>query len=55
MLTYGFSAKRNTGFGVIKDGFKDGTLLIRGTGLLKEPFLNFSELDGKLTVVCQEN
>jgi CRISPR-associated protein Cmr2 len=50
MLTYGFSAKKSSGFGVIKDGFEkddrtpSGIILMRGGSPEQGSFSNFSEM-----------
>lgn len=50
MLTYGFSAKKSSGFGVIRDGFEkddrtpSGIILMRGGTPEQGAFSNFSEM-----------
>jgi hypothetical protein len=49
MLTYGFSAKKSSGFGVIKDEFRSdgdcvGIIQIKGDTLQEEKFSNFTQM-----------
>ncbi len=45
MLTYGFSAKKSSGFGVVKDKLDSGQLNIKGMDLPKKDFSDFSGLE----------
>lgn len=56
MLTYGFSAKKSSGFGVIKDEFEESLFDINGIDIEEEDkhFKNFLELEEKVKSVKQK-
>ena len=56
MLTYGFSAKKSSGFGVIKDEFEESLFDINGIDIEEKDkqFKNFLELEEKVKSVKQK-
>jgi hypothetical protein len=47
MLEYGFSAKKSSGFGIVKDGFQEEGVF-RMKGFEEKKFKNFSQLKEKV-------
>lgn len=52
MLTYGFSAKKSSGFGVIEDNFEEGTFTMKDKPT--RSFKNFDEMETIIETVSQE-
>jgi len=61
MLTYGFSAKKSSGFGVIRDGFEkddrtpSGIILMRGGTPEEGAFSNFSQMQQEIEKMLEHN